>query len=32
MNLRDYQSEATQKVHNSWVSGHKRPLLVLPCG
>lgn len=32
MELRPYQSESRQAVHNEWDSGHKRTLLVLPTG
>lgn len=30
--LRDYQLDIVNRVHNSWIHGHKRPCIVLPCG
>lgn len=32
LTLRPYQTEIVRSVHESWKSGHKRPLVVLPTG
>ncbi len=32
LTLRPYQTEIARSVHESWKSGHKRPLVVLPTG
>lgn len=32
MELRDYQKEVIEKVHQSWKRGNLRPCIVIPCG
>ena len=32
MHLYDFQNELVERTHRSWITGHKRPCIVLPCG
>lgn len=32
MELRDYQQDLIDSVHNAWAGGYRRPCIVLPCG
>lgn len=32
MELRDYQQDLIDSVHNAWAEGYRRPCIVLPCG